>query len=76
MQVAFGHARTTARAVTQRLGVAPVPTSGSTLLTVCNGNVQSTEVFDGKLTQPEIAKLLAAHKGGKKCRESAPPLPS
>ena len=71
LQVAFGQASTSAKAIVSQLGISPAPTSGSTLITICNGDVSSAEVFDGKLMHPEIAKLLARYKDGKKCRQRA-----
>ena len=71
MQVAFGHVQASAQQLVSQLGAGKLLKDKSSLVTICNGDVSTASVFDGKLGQPEIVKLLAGYSGGKKCRQSA-----
>ena len=72
VQVAVGQVSSADALLVKRLGIPPPPAGKPSLATICNGDPATAEVAQGELKTPEITRLLAQFRDGKKCRQRAP----
>ncbi len=69
-QVVFGEVRQSSRSSELLSALKPLPASRPVLLTVCNGDLESKEVYTGAMKSEALQKALEAYAGGRKCAEA------